>query len=311
VLAVGAIVGAGVSELYLKAKRPDLAAGTGVGFYSARRRDERYSNLYTPDPHLGFRPILGTDRYNEYGTLTNVYALQKRRSVARLLFIGDSVTARGRIVAAIRRRYRDEEFEYWNAGVHGYNTVQEVEYYRKYNRQIRPDHVILTFHPNDYGTTPVVFRDSSNRLVVCSLRKPLRSISPWLFRRSYLYRLFLARTMSASEDAEGIRREVASSLGELKDLVAADGATLTVLVLPYLAPQDQWSDSRLGARQATLEILADLGIRHFDLLGVLRAALADGIRTQERPGDTLHPSPELSERFAAFLYDQGLLDARQ
>ncbi len=283
----------------------------GAGFYSGRRREQRYSSLYAPDPHLGFRPILGTDRYNQYGTTTNNYGIQKRSGVTRLLFIGDSVTARGRIVAGLRRRYGDQRFEYWNAGVHGFNTVQEVEYYRRYNRQIRPDHVILTFHPNDFGTTPIVFRDRSNRLVICSLRKPLRSISPWLFRRSYLYRLFLSLTMSESVDARGIRKGVATSLKDLRDLVGRDGAALTVVVLPYLAPRDDWGDWRLGARQATLEILKDLGIRHFDLLGVLRAALAEGISIQERPGDTLHPNQELSERFAAYLVAQGLLDTRE
>jgi hypothetical protein len=311
VIAVGAIMAAGAGELYLKVRRPDLAADAGAGFYRARRRNERFSSLYTSDPHLGFRPVLGTDRYSQHGTATNDYAIQKRRGVARLLFIGDSVTARGRIVAAIRRRYGDGKFEYWNAGVHGFNTVQEVEYYRRYNRQIFPDHVILTFHPNDYGTTPIVFRDNSNSLVICALRKPLRSVSPWLFRRSYLYRLFLAVTMSESEDAKGIRKEVAASLKDLRDSAERDGASLTVLVLPYLAPRDQWGEWRVGAREATLGILADLGIRHFDLLGVLRAALAEGISTQERPGDTLHPSEELSDRFAAYLCAQGLLGTRE
>ncbi len=309
VIAASAVFAVTAAELYLKARRPELAVDAGVGFFSARRRDTKYGQTYTDDPELGFRPILGTDQYDRFGTRVNNYGLSKRQGVTRLLFIGDSVTARGRIIAAVRRCYGDKQFEYWNAGVHGFNTVQEVGYYRKYNRLIQPDHVILTFHPNDYGTTPVVFRDSDERLVICSLRKPLRTINPWLFRRSYLYRLYQTLTTSEAGDDKGIRKEVACSLKQLREMVAADEATLTVLVFPYLAPPHEWGEWRLGARQTTLGLLEDLQVRHFDLLDVFLAALVDGVPTQERQGDTLHPSGELSERFAAYLHRHGLLDA--
>jgi len=62
--------------------------------------------------------------------------------------------------------------------------VQEVAYYRQFNRPIHPDHVILTFHLNDFETTPVAFREADGTVVVFAPNWPVRRLHPWLFQHS-------------------------------------------------------------------------------------------------------------------------------
>ena len=65
--------------------------------------------------------------------------------------------------------------EYWNAGVEGYSTLQELEYYRRYLAGIQADHVVLVFHLNDFVTTPVTLRDGERIISVRERRKVLNA----------------------------------------------------------------------------------------------------------------------------------------
>ncbi|MCX7591490.1 MAG: hypothetical protein N2255_07665, partial [Kiritimatiellae bacterium] len=169
----GALV---LAELELRIVAPDAAFGAARELTHFQKPE--HSQQFEIDADFGFRPVLGRGCYNKFGTLTNSYALAKPAGVMRLLFVGDSVTARGQLVAALRKCYGEEKFEYWNAGVESFNTIQEVEYYKRYNSAIQPDHVILTFHMNDFETTPVVFRRADGRLAAYAPNCPLRSINP-------------------------------------------------------------------------------------------------------------------------------------
>jgi hypothetical protein len=89
--AAGVMVGLILIEVILKFVAPYGTFGAGSELLSMRTSPEDLSKLYTIDPDFGFRPILGSDRYNEYGTIKNTYRLEKPPGVIRLLFIGDSV----------------------------------------------------------------------------------------------------------------------------------------------------------------------------------------------------------------------------
>jgi hypothetical protein len=262
------------------------------------------TRLFTIDPEFGFRPILGNGLYNEYGTKTNTYPPTRRPEIKRILFMGDSVTSRGKIIDALRDVYGEQTFEYWNAGVESFNTVQEVNYYKKYNAALRPDHVILTFHLNDFETTPVAFRENG-RLRVYAPNARLDSASQWLFQHSYCYRLLLGLLASRREGA--IADEVRASLKDLKNHVIASGADLTVLVFPYMQPYEEWQSHEKESRNQILEILTGLEIRHFDLFDPFSESLKRGVAVQEKPGDTWHPSEAVSAEFAAYLRERRLL----
>ena len=256
------------------------------------------------DDELGFMPRIGPrERYGLYGCLPNDYDVNDRGNRRRLLFIGDSVTHRAKIVEALKKLYGEQDYEYWNAGVESFNTVQELALYRRYNREIRPDHVILTFHNNDFLQTPVAYQHEGQ----LHLGVPLTGASSrWLLKNSALYRTYVllttSRTLVETEKVE-------QSLAELKKSVEADGARLSVVLLPILAPTEEWKGVEKESREYSLQILKSLDLPVYDLLGTLEKALNDGVNVEEIPGDTWHPSQELADRFAEFLAEQEILGA--
>jgi len=268
--------------------------------------------VFTSHPQLGFVPLLDGQVYNAFGTRLNGYDAADRAGRQRLLFVGDSVTSRGRIMGALQSLAGDAAFEYWNAGVEGYNTAQEVAFYRLYNAALQPDHVILTFHNNDFEITPVAFEDADGRLVVYAPRVPLASYDPTLFGQSALYRLLLAQLVD--DDAEINRGTIArDSLAELQALVERprpDGSRgrLSVVLFPLLLPVAEWPASARKSRQLSLGILASLHLQTFDLLPAMETMLASGVDLQQVPGDAQHPSPEAAAGFAQYLFAAGLFD---
>src|SRR5262249_7206102 len=266
-------------------------------------------STFVIDPNFGFRPVLGEGPYTRFGTLANDYAAAKPPGVQRLLFIGDSGTHRGDIVDALRAVYGSQQYEYWNAGVEAFNTVQEVAYYRQFNRPIHPDDVIVTFHLNDFETTPVAFRDTDGTLIVFAPNWPARHLHPWLFQHSYTYRYWLGLVTPKKTARSEIIAEVRGSLADLQRMVTVDGARLTVLVLPILHPVSAWKPEDREYRRLILDILESLRLRYFDLLEPLNEALADGAVVTQ-PGDPLfwHPSREVATYFAKYLRTYHLLD---
>jgi hypothetical protein len=296
-------------EVFHRFKAPYRTFGGAHELTQFRQGGPNRRSTFVIDPNFGFRPVLGDGPYTRFGTLANDYAVAKPPGVSRLLFIGDSVTHRGHIIDALRAEYGSQQYEYWNAGVESFNTVQEVEYYRQFNRPIHPDHVILTFHLNDFETTPVAFRNADGTLVVFAPNWPVRRLNPWLFQHSYTYRYWLGLLTPRKAARSEIIAEVRASLVDLERLVAVDGSRLTVLVLPILQPVSDWKPEDREYRHLILGILESLRLRYFDLLEPLNEALADGAVVAET-GDNLfwHPSPEAASYFAKYLRKRHLLD---
>ncbi len=296
-------------EVFHRFKAPYRAFGGAYELTQFRQDAPNGLSTFVVDPDFGFRPVLGEGPYTRFGTLANGYAEAKVPGVRRLLFLGDSVTHRGHIIDALMAEYGSPGYEYWNAGVESFNTVQEVAYYKRFNRPIRPDHVILTFHLNDFETTPIAFRDADGTLVVFAPNWPVRRLNPWLFQHSYTYRYWLGLVTPKKTARAEIMAEVRASLADLERVVAVDGARLTVLVLPILRPVSDWKPEYREYRRLILGLLESLRIRHFDLLEPLQEALAAGAVMTET-GDHLfwHPSREAAAYFARYLRTQRLLD---
>ena len=296
-------------EVFHRFKAPYRALGGAQELPQFRRGAPDRLSAFVVDPDFGFRPILGSGDYTRFGTLANGYSEAKRPGVTRLLFIGDSVTRRGQIVEALRAQYGPQHYEYWNAGVESFNTVQEVEYYKRFNRPIQPDHVILTFHLNDFETTPVAFREADGTLVVYAPNRPTERLNPWLFRHSYTYRYWLGLLSPKKAARSEIIEEVRASLVDLSRRVALDNARLTVLVLPILRPLNDWKPEYREYRRLILEMLEALRIRHFDLLTPLNEALADGVVVTETGDDLFwHPSRDAAAYFAKYLRTRQVLE---
>src|SRR5262245_7368835 len=298
-------------ETFHRFKSPYRAWGGAQELPQFRRGAPDQISGFMIDPDFGFRPILGSESYNRFGTLKNGYSEVKRPGVTRLLFIGDSVTRRAQIVDALRAQYGPQQHEYWNAGVESFTTIQEVAYYKRFNRPIQPDHVILTFHLNDFETTPVAFREADGTLVVYAPNRPIQRLNPWLFRHSYTYRYWIGLWSPKRAGRSEIIEEVRASLADLQREVVRDNARLTVLVLPILQPLNEWKPEYRDYRGLILAMLESLRIRHFDLLTPLNKALEDGAVVTE-PGDDIfwHPSRDAASYFARYLRTQKLLEGR-
>jgi len=261
--------------------------------------------IFQLDDELGFRPVLGGEGYGPHGCKWNEYVLEKPPGKRRLLFIGDSVTERHKVIDALHELW-GEDYEYWNAGVPAYATEQEYLYYRDYLGSIDADHVILTFHLNDYETTPIVFEVDSELVAVHS-RLGHSSPSPWLLRNSFLYRwgwAMATRLFSQAREAD-LEAGVRTNLELLRDLVHARGADFTVLVLPWLLEPARWDESQRRHHEMTLDTLAALGVRHYSFMAELETALADGIEIHETKADPQHPSLEFARRMAQALEREG------
>ena len=264
--------------------------------------------LYQLDDRIGFRPVPGSARHDVHGARHNEYSLEKDPARARVLFLGDSVVERGTFLEAVRERGGDERFEWWNAGVSAYSTVQEVGYYREHLEAIDADHVVLVFCLNDYEDTPLVTLDADGKMLILNAHRS--GLNPWLMQHSHLFRYWVGRTLAAPEMGrydESLIEYVAEQLAELRALTTARGATLTAIVFPPMRGEEMWPGAVVENHARTLELFAEQGIPCHDILAPLRATLAAGEELAEPPGDLLHPSPGLSARIADALAREGFL----
>lgn len=290
-------------ELLVRLFKPGVPPQLGVEL--PFRTNPGVKQMFTIDPEIGFRPIIGGAFYNAYGTLINNYPIEKRPGITRVLFIGDSVTQRGEFIEALRRQFGDERYEYWNGGVESFNAVQVVNYYTHYTHQIKPDHVVFTFHNNDFETTPIAFRTFDGNLVVYSPNVPLKEINLTLFRYSYLYRTLLGFWISVPRGREEIVKETQQSLQLLAGNLTRDKIRFTMLLFPVLKPFEQWNDSERFSRDKSLEVAKSLGISCYDLAEPLSSALSKQVKVRESEADIWHPGSEFAEEVASHLIDKG------
>lgn len=308
---VGLVLAGGEWWVRRTSKAYDLfAAGYEKPWF--RNNPADLTRTFTVDPAFGFRPNLEGGIYNGYGTLRNDYPPAKPPGRQRVLFVGDSVTRIGFIVKALREVYGDEKYEYWNAGVDSFNTVQELAYYREFNSKLAPDQVILTFNNNDFETTPIVFLNEKGQMVFFSTYLPRRWVNGWLFQRSHLYRMALGRVIAFRKDQarEQIVQEVRDSLQQFAAVLREEGVPFTVLVHPILVPKEKWLPGEVRNHETVLRFLDELGIRHFDLAEPLWSFMAAGGKPQwtQWKNDRNHPSPEAARAYAEHLFSKGLLE---
>jgi hypothetical protein len=303
------LVGLVIIEYSLRLAHPDYTFGVTQEVTPLRNID--HFPGFMIDPEFGFRPIFDDIYYSKYGTLVNEYNFSKSPERNRLLFIGDSVTARGQIISALRRIYGDKHYEYWNAGVESYDTVQEFYYYIHYNHSIHPDHVILTFVLNDFQTTPIVFRTQEGQVVVHAPERPIKPINGWLFKKSYIYRYILGYVITKDSTSHAaISNEMRLCLKRLRDILEPDGIKLTVLISPILRSPDQWPRQYQQDYMEIRTILSELNISYFDLTVPMMKAIADGVRVEGEPIDRWHPNSTVARYFADYLYEKQIFEIK-
>ncbi len=265
------------------------------------------------DDELGYRPNTGGDSlYDGHGAFKNEYSLEKAPGNTRVLFIGDSIAAIGYLSAAVKGLNQAGGYEYWNMGVHGYSTRQELKYFERYGRKLRPDIVILEFCLNDFDGTPVVLKDENGKTIVANLYLGEEHFNYWLYKHSTLYRLYLSLKASVSDRA-GLVEDVRKNIKKMQQYAREDGFALRVVVYPLLLEYDQWPESYKTQRQDAVALLKDLGVEFYDANDFVQGQIKARSRDHVRLGrdDQFHPSKALAKDLAGQILDAGFLAAPQ
>ena len=128
-------------------------------------------------------------------------------------------------------------------------------------------------------------------------------INPWLFKRSYVYRWAWPK----GDDTKMREQQVMEGLKGFKTALADRQIRFTVILHPMLKPYSEWDEDEVASREKSLQYFKELDLEVIDLLPTMEKAIADGVNLTEAPEDYLHPSDELSERFAEEIKRRGLL----
>lgn len=163
--------------------------------------------FYISDPELGQRLAPNYDgwfagvpvRINSFGFRdTRDYALAKGPNTFRILVLGDSVTfGHGAVWAAtypylleqrLKRWRPDIDWQVWNLGVPGYNTVQELKYLQRVGPRYAPDLVIVGFYENDLSDNDVATTATLRRRLTSAVQG---SMQRWLYSYELYKRIAL------------------------------------------------------------------------------------------------------------------------
>jgi GDSL-like lipase/acylhydrolase family protein len=297
-LFAGVVFGLLAAELLLRLGARTLQLDSFSGF-----EDAQDNPIYRASATRGYEPIPGEGGYNEYGVLDYGYILPRRERLLRLLVLGDSVTHRRLWVEALERRLQvmigpGGKVEAWNAGVEGYNTVQEEVYLRELGVEVRADLVVVQFHLNDFLPLPVLFRDHDGQVAYLPFESDLGSVCQPLFQFSYLYRYILLRWRPTHQARnEAARRQIDRAVAGIQDLCRQHGLDLVFVIFPLFKPRADYDETERLWHRWILEILRDHHIDSVDLHAVFPAG-PEILALRERSDDPWHPNLE-GHRMAA------------
>lgn len=266
-------------------------------------------NWMQKDAELGYRPMTGPNStYSNLGAQHNPYTLAKPPGVVRVLFVGDSIAALGYLNRGLRELNPDKNYEYWDLGVYGYSTWQEVKYFERFGRRLKPDLVILEFCLNDWDGTPVIMKDEKGETLIANLYLGSNQFNYRLFKLSTLYRVWLSLKASFTQRA-GLKDDVKRQFQKLLDYSRRDGFTLRVVIHPELRRYQDWPAKFKRQLADIRSILDELGIVYYDAAPLLDQALKTHPRNWARmePGDHFHPSKAFGYMMAAKLLKIGFL----
>lgn len=293
---------------------------------------ESEPEAYLPsgDPELLFTPKPGYGGFSE-GTRVEIssqglrdqeYALGRQPNTTRVLVLGDSVTFGFGVLAEesfperLEQRLNDlgdgGRYEVINAGVIGYNTIQERVRLQQVGLQFQPDVVVLTFVVNDLLDTFSIFDHQY---------EPTDTLAPakkWLRRNSRLYRFYqntswrlvdaLRKDPNRPEQPRQRQRvlEREAEIARIAEIGHEHGARFLLALYPDNLHQAVSPDSagqQITVREEVLSFAQRSGLAVLDLteaLGDVRDQRARVMRLREDP----HPSPAGHQVIAQALFEK-------
>lgn len=301
IIAISLLIGLALTEGILFILNPDGGFGAARPLEWVRKDIQEIDKSIIIDPAVGLRPRLNHGMYNEYGTVTNNYPLNKSPDTVRILALGSAAIWGGQLVEALRETYPEEGVEVWNGGIPSYGTVQTINFYQQFQSGIQADTIILFITSGDIETTPIAYRDDHQNIVAMVPYLASSSLNPFLFANSRLYRLLAGLRTLVSDSEDAVLQEVHVTLSDFAVSLRKDRKDLLVVLLPLLFPEDMWSAAEKERRAAILDVLRSTSIRYVDLLPPFREAIDDKLDVRQHAGNPFEPTLGLARRFAAYL----------
>lgn len=258
--------------------------------------DAVYSRLF------GWEPVIDGINYSD--NAINIKKSHLRPEKQRVLFLGDSVVARGLVSDAFAELAGDNK-EVLNAGVSGYDTHQEVLLFENKIIKSNPDVVILLFHPNDFDLGVSVMRDPDGGLRVANSYGDFLPVNETLFSHSIVYQFTIQSLLRISALRISRNEAIESDLRRLKLLSKEHNFQLLVVILPWFKWPEEWSETEVKRRGIISGILERSDICYIDAYNVLLAAQGHLPSVQEADGDILHPNSKFAYLLADYIYKQG------
>jgi lysophospholipase L1-like esterase len=291
----------------------------GVSQFREARRYFSQAVIPGAEPDLGYlhKPsfegtLVGAPvKINARGLRDRELPYEKPGSVFRILCLGDSVTfgwgvqgettfARG-LEALLNRDRAPEKFQVINAGVGGYNTVQEAAFYRTEARKYASDLVLLFFTVNDAAPaltplqgTPANPEDRFRNLGRVSLET---------FKRIFATLVGFVRYMALPKTdvladyragSDGNWERCTDAIRSLSALAREDGSAFAVVLVPAMQDlKGEYPFGRIHERMAAF--CKAEGIPLFDLLPDFRGLENMEVRISIFDG---HPNRSAHARIA-------------
>jgi hypothetical protein len=285
------------AELALRWFYPIAIANFGAALEGAR---DDGTEVMVPDETLGLRPALGTRAYDKNGIYFSRSIHSKASEPYRILFLGDSVVERARMVRALGELLGSENTTYLNGGVGAYNIAQEVEFFFRYQKNVRPDAIVHVWHINDLQALRTAYRNRDGTLNIHSPKSDPEKVNPWLYRHSQLYRFVIFR-LRAKPDQDELRAQASASLQTLRDYARANGIAYYAVLFPVLLPMAKWTAYDRMSRASFVDMSEKLELGLVDLQPVAESMLERRVDPSETPGDIWHPNERFAEEAAKYI----------
>jgi hypothetical protein len=226
--------------------------------------------------------------------------LPQAEDPTRVLFMGDSVTAYGRIIDALANQLASETTSYFNGGIEGYNIQQEVEFFLRYQKDIRPDVIVHQLHVNDLFPSSYPVRTGDGKVRIYSPRVRTVEVNQTLYRYSQLYR-FLFAQLSSKPSKDELKDAAFKALQTMRDYTRDNGITYYLVFFPTLQPLAEWTAYDKDTLDYLTRVVRELGLDVVELQDVAERLFAQGIDPGNLPGDTWHPNQRMADEAATYI----------
>jgi lysophospholipase L1-like esterase len=278
-------------------------------------------------------PKPGAGDINAYGIRDRDYPIAKEEGTYRIVVIGDSIgfgyckpqevlPMEATFVKLIEKQLVTSpppgysKLEVINLSVSGYNSVQEVEFFREKGLALEPDLVLVAYCLNDS-------QDNSRELNTLEEHDQWDSYREWTglvqseaIMRSHLVRLVWHRFPllrgADAKDPEGEKKKEKVDYSKvgfewLGELAAEHGFRTLVVVFPYFEPFDDYPLHAKEGHARAQKYASENGFEVLDLLPAFREA-SDGDATALRGRCwSVHPDEKghavAAEEIADYLLD--------